>query len=123
MNARAPERFVEENDGNNCLLIAYHESLGHNVNQTFINERRRSLDTFIEHNPHLYDMAKEEARRNNWEHIRGGGQLPKNRQKVRPTTDTNTDTNTNTSASRILGKNTIFFIDFIEYSILLNILF
>ncbi|CAF0789595.1 unnamed protein product [Adineta ricciae] len=52
--ARGKESFVQKNGRNDCLLIAYHESLGSKVDETFIDKERIAFNQYTSQHLDLY---------------------------------------------------------------------
>ena len=66
------ERYKETDGKQNCFLIAYHESLGKEVNNEFIMQRRHSLHNYERNNQEEYIEARKDMTASRHRHVVGG---------------------------------------------------
>ncbi|CAM4953543.1 unnamed protein product [Rotaria socialis] len=59
VTARGKETYIQLNGRQDCLLIAYHESLGRKVNEAMIEKERYNLDQYITRNRTTYSKYKQ----------------------------------------------------------------
>ncbi|CAF1638305.1 unnamed protein product [Rotaria magnacalcarata] len=59
VTARGKETYIQLNGRQDCLLIAYNESLGRKVNEAMIEKERYSLDQYITRNRTTYSKYKQ----------------------------------------------------------------
>ncbi|CAF1114070.1 unnamed protein product, partial [Didymodactylos carnosus] len=75
--ARGTETYTQINGRNDCLIIAYHESLGQTVNKSMIQQERNELYQYIDRNRNKFDRYREEIDRSGRDTMIGGKQKPK----------------------------------------------
>ncbi|CAF4138501.1 unnamed protein product [Rotaria sordida] len=76
-NARGSEVYKQLNGRNDCLFIAYNESLGKTVDENFIQRERENFDRYIAENQTRYSQYRENENVNGRSEIIGGGQRTK----------------------------------------------
>ncbi|CAF4516892.1 unnamed protein product, partial [Didymodactylos carnosus] len=62
---------------NDCLIIAYHESLGQTVNESMIQQKRDELYQYIDRNRNEFDRHREKIDRSGRDAMIGGKQKPR----------------------------------------------
>lgn len=72
------EKFIQKDGGRDCFLIAADESLGREVTEESVQQRRKSLDDYTNKNKDKYESALNKAEKEGHSHIEGGGQAKRN---------------------------------------------
>ncbi|CAF1411988.1 unnamed protein product [Rotaria magnacalcarata] len=79
VNARGPGRYVQVAGRNDCLLIAYKESLGYTVSTDMIDKDREALYQYTARHIDKYTRIRTELDTSKHSSIIGGGAAPKKR--------------------------------------------
>ncbi|CAF1312704.1 unnamed protein product [Adineta steineri] len=82
--ARGTETYKQTNGGNDCLLIAYNESLGRKVNENVIRQERENLYQYTHRHSQQYAEYRQETSRSGYPEMIGGREKREEEEELPP---------------------------------------